>query len=148
MLFLKTSAVSIHSSMFQGLSALEHSCTLSFRTRGMRQLERVITLPGALSVYRTPPYCRQFSVILRCPYFRGSIVLAAAIYFILAYYQTAKFKSSNLFIFVAMATWALSPNFNSHQYFWLCGIIVTNAYSLVMFSHEALKKMRKSEYEA
>ena len=51
LLFLKTLAISIHSSTFQGLSALkERSCTLSFRTHGMQQLERVVTLPGALSV--------------------------------------------------------------------------------------------------
>ena len=51
LLFFKTKAVSIHSSTFQGLSALkEHSCMLSFRTCGIQQLERVVTLPGALAL--------------------------------------------------------------------------------------------------
>ena len=49
LLFLKTLAVSIHSSTSQGLSALKKcSCMLSFWTLGMWQLERVITLMGVL----------------------------------------------------------------------------------------------------
>ena len=47
----KTSGIHIHSPTLQGLSALkELSCILFFQTFGMRQLERVVTLPDALSV--------------------------------------------------------------------------------------------------
>ena len=60
LLFLKILTVSILSSMFEGLSALKEClCMLSFWTCGLFQLERVITLPSALSV---PPYWEHFKL--------------------------------------------------------------------------------------
>ena len=39
-------------------------------------------------------------------------------------YQTDKFKSANIFV---IAIWGQTTKFNSHQYFWLYGILRTLA---------------------
>ena len=58
----KVSAVSIHSTIFKGFSAL------NLETHGILRLERV---PSALFVQKTPPYYGQSNVVPWCPQLRG-----------------------------------------------------------------------------